>query len=272
MKGNYFQGKVALVSGASRGLGFALAQELIKRGAKVVVSARGANRLFASEAKLKEMGVEVKAVVGDVGKWDDCKRMVETAINHFGKLDILVNNAGVSMRGRFEELCPEVINQVAMTNLMGSIYLSRVAIPYLIASQGHLIFISSIAGLFGLPGASIYCASKSALKGLCESLRLELIPAGVHIGIVYLGYTEHDPEKRILLSDGTQVPPGRPAHHTQAFAANLIIKLIEKRKPHLVMTPIGKIGYFIYRLFPGLVERAILLAQTRNWRIYQRFS
>jgi len=272
MERNYFQDKVALVSGSSRGVGFATARELVKRGARVVITARGEKRLFESEANLKEIGGVVKAVAGDVGKWEDAQRMVQGAIDSFGRLDILINNAGVSMRGNFSELKPEVCRTVAETNLMGCIYLSRAAIPHLIKSNGHLVFISSIAGLFGLPGASIYCASKGGLKGLCESLRLELHPLGVHIGIVYLGYTEHDPEKRILLADGTPAPPDRPAHHSQAFAANLILRLIEKRKRDLVMTPVGKLGAYIYRFFPGLVERGILFAQSHNLSIYRRFS
>jgi len=268
----YFKDKVALVSGGSRGVGFALARKLVDAGAKVVITARGEKRLFDSEAKLKEMGGAVKAVAGDVAKWEDCQKMVQTALDNFGRLDILVNNAGVSMRGNFADLSPEVCRTVAETNLMGTIYLSRAAIPHLIKSKGHLVFISSIVGLFGVPGASIYCASKGGLKGLAESLRLELIPQGVHIGVVYLGFTEHDPEKRILLADGTAAPPGRPAHHTQAYAADLILRLIEKRKRQLIMTPIGKLGAYIYRLFPSLVERAVLFAQSRELSIYKRFS
>jgi len=272
MNKEYFQDKVALVSGGSRGVGFALAKALVSNGAKVVITARGEKRLLDSEAKLKEMGGSVKAVVGDVSKWEDSEKMVKAAIDAFGRLDILVNNAGLTMRGKFEELSPEVCKQVGEVNLMGSIYLSRAAIPYIKRAKGNLVFISSIAGIFGLPGASIYCASKGGLKGLCESLRLELIPEGVHVGIVYLGYTEHDPEKRILQADGTGAPPTRPAHHTQAYAAGLIMKLLEKRKRDLVMTPVGKLGSYVYRFFPGFVERAILFAQEKNLSIYQKFS
>ena len=272
MSENYFKDKVALISGGSRGVGFALARQLVERGARVVISARTERRLLASQKKLKEQGGEVEAVVGDVGKWEDARKMVERAIEKFGRLDILINNAGVSMRGEFAQLAPEVCERVVATNLMGSIYLSRAGIKYLKESQGHLVFISSIAGLFGLPGASIYCASKGGLKGLCESLRIELALDGVHIGIVYLGFTEHDPEKRILLADGSLAPPDRPAHHTQDYSARLILKMIEKRKPALVMTPIGKLGYYMNRFFPGLVERLIIFARRGNFSIYQRFS
>jgi len=264
--------KVALVTGGSRGVGFATAMELARKGAKVVITARGQRRLLDSKEKLTSIGADAEAVTGDVGKWDDAKRMVDAAIEKFGRLDILINNAGVSMRGKFDELTPEVCAQVAQTNLMGCIYPTKAAVNHIIASRGSIIFISSIAGLFGLPGASIYCATKKALTGLAESMRLELIPKGVHVGVVYLGYTEHDPEKRLIGADGSLLPPDRPAHHTQAHAAKLIIKMVEKRKKQLIMTPAGSIGWLIYRLSPTLVEKAVLMAQSGEWGIYKRFS
>jgi short-subunit dehydrogenase len=150
--------------------------------------------------------------------------------------------------------------------------MTRAAIPHLLAAKGQVVFISSIAGLFGLPGASIYCATKKALTGLAESLRLELIPRGLHVGVVYLGYTEHDPEKRIIAADGSLTPPDRPAHSTQAHAAGLIARMLEKRQKQLIMTPVGTIGWIVYRLSPAMVERAVLWAQERRLGIFKRFS
>ena len=97
----YFSGKVVLISGSSRGVGFALAKSLVKDGAKVVISARTEKRLLDSKKKLEELGGEVACVVGDVGKWEDAEKMVAAAVDNFGGLDILVNNAGISMRGKF---------------------------------------------------------------------------------------------------------------------------------------------------------------------------
>jgi NAD(P)-dependent dehydrogenase (short-subunit alcohol dehydrogenase family) len=267
-----FEGKVALISGASRGVGYAAAFELAQRGAKVVITARGEKRLEDSRRKLADSGAEVESVVGDVGNREDAFRMVDAALKSFGRLDILVANAGVSMRGRFDELDPEVSERVIRTNLMGCVLLSHAAIAPILESKGSIVFVSSIAGLFGLPGASVYCASKGALTGLAESLRLELIPKGVHVGVVHLGFTEHDPEKRILASDGSLVPPDRPAHTTQATAAKLILKVIQKRKRRLIMTPAGTLGGLIYRMSPWFVEKAILTAQSGSWGVFKRFS
>lgn len=267
-----FKDKVALISGGSRGVGFALASQLVDQGARVVITARGKERLESSRAKLQEKGGEVEVVAGDIGNWKDAERMVKKAVDCFGRLDILVNNAGVSMRGDFAELSGKVCSQVIATNLTGAVNLTRIAMDPLIEAKGNIVFISSIAGLFGLPGASVYCASKMALTGLCESLRLELIPKGVHVGIVYLGFTEHDPEKRILAANGDPVLPDRPAHHTQAQAADRIVRMLRKRKKQLIMTPIGNFGWLAYRLSPRLVERAVLWAQASKLGLYKRFS
>jgi len=267
-----FKGKVAIITGGSRGVGFATARALALRGACVVITARGEGRLQQAKEAIERLRGVVEAVAGDIGNPEDAERIVQTAIDRFGRLDILINNAGVSMRGHFEELSAEVCRQVDATNLLGGLYVSRAAIKHLIASKGSLVFISSIAGLFGLPGASVYCATKKALTGLAESLRIELIPKGVHVGVVYLGFTEHDPEKRILAADGSLTPPDRPAHHTQAHAAGLILKLIKKRKRQIVMTPVGVLGWLVYRLSPGFVERMVLWAQSSSWGIFKRFS
>jgi NAD(P)-dependent dehydrogenase (short-subunit alcohol dehydrogenase family) len=267
-----FKDKVALISGGSRGVGFALASKLVELGAKVVITARGKERLESSRDKLRAQGGEVEAVAGDISDWKSAERMVKKAVDSFGRLNILVNNAGVSMRGDFAELSGDVCSRVIATNLSGAVNLTRIAMDHIVEAQGNIVFISSIAGLFGLPGASVYCASKMALTGLCESLRLELIPKGVHVGIVYLGFTEHDPEKRILAADGKPVLPDRPAHHTQAQAADRIVRMLKKRKKQLIMTPIGNFGWLAHRLSPRLVERAVLWAQASKLGLYKRFS
>ncbi len=140
------------------------------------------------------------------------------------------------------------------------------------AAKGHIVFISSIAGIFGLPGASVYCASKGALTGLAGSLRLEVGPAGVHVGVVHLGFTEHDPDKRLLAADGSPLAPARPAHHTQAQAAAAIVSAMERRQQQVTLTAIGKVGRAAHRVSPGLVQWTIGRAMASNWSMFQQFS
>lgn len=264
--------RTALISGASRGVGLALARALADQGYNLAITARGAERLAQAQAELEARGATVVAEAGDVSSWRDCERLVDAALDRFGRLDLVVNNAGVSMRGEFADLSEEVCARTLSTNLGGAVALSRLTVEPLMATRGSLIFVSSIAGLFGLPGASTYCASKGALTGLCESLRLELLPLGVHVGIAYLGFTEHDPEKRILAADGTAVLPDRPAHHTQAQAAAAILGMVRRRQRRLVLTPVGRLGDLAYRLSPTLVEQAILLAQRHQAGIFRAFA
>lgn len=267
-----FEDRVALISGGSRGVGFALARGLARAGARVVITARGSERLARSAEQLRREGAEVEAVAGDVGEREDASRMVAAAVARFGRLDLLINNAGVSMRGDFADLSDEVCSRVLATNLAGPINLSRVALEHIIRTRGQIVFVSSIAGLFGLPGASIYCATKKALTGLCESLRLELLPRGVNVGVVYLGFTQHDPEKRILAANGDLVLPDRPAHQTQEEAAGRIMEMLARRAKQLILTPVGNLGWLAYRLSPCLVERVVLWARTTRFRMFREFS
>jgi len=126
-----FAGKVALITGASRGVGFATARALAERGARIVMTARGESRLRESERKLREAGHEVIAVAGDVGDWEDARKMVDAAVSGFGRLDVVINNAGVSMRGDFVELSPQVCRDIERTNLTGCINVSKAAINHL---------------------------------------------------------------------------------------------------------------------------------------------
>jgi NAD(P)-dependent dehydrogenase (short-subunit alcohol dehydrogenase family) len=267
-----FRGKTALISGGSRGIGFATAAALVARGCDVVISARGETRLEDSRRKLEAMGGRAIAVAGDVGDPDVALRMVRAALDRFGRLDIVINNAGISMRGAFADLTAETCERILRTNLAGPVLLTLAAANPVIEAHGSIVFVSSIAGLMGLPGASIYCATKGALTGLAESLRLELIPKGVHVGVAYVGYTEHDPEKRLLAADGSLLPPDRPAHATQASAAAAILKLIERRRRSVVMTPVGRIAAIVHRLSPGLVERTVLRAQAARWGAFRKFQ
>jgi NAD(P)-dependent dehydrogenase (short-subunit alcohol dehydrogenase family) len=265
-----FKNKVALITGSSRGIGFATARELARRGARIALNARGKTRLDEARESLEHDGYEAVSVQADVVSPEACRDMVARTIDAFGRLDILINNAGVSMRANFENLDPEICRSVVDINLMGCIYPTLFSLPEIKKNRGSIVFTSSIAGLIGLPTASLYCATKTALRGLSDSLRCELAPEGVHVGIVYVGFTENDPEKTVIGTAGDQIPPSRPAHMTQDGVAKEFADLIRKRRNRAVLSPIGKFAEYAARVAPDLVENTIIF--SRKHQLNERFG
>jgi NAD(P)-dependent dehydrogenase (short-subunit alcohol dehydrogenase family) len=178
-------------------------------------------------------------------------------IAKFGKLDILINNAGISSRGAVEDLADPVFKMVMDTNYGGSVYLSKYAIPHLKLTQGHLIFINSVGGFRGMPYNVAYTASKMAQTALAQALRIELKEAGVHVGIVFVGFTENDPEKMILDVDGSWIylPKRTNVQLAKPESVALHIRqMIESRTSQITLTNLGQITNFMTRYFPALSD------------------
>ena len=242
------------------GIGKAIALEFCKAGANVVLNGRNTERLEKTFQELKELGYPVATVAGDVTKSETCRAIVQKAVETFGGIDFLVTNAGVSMRERFENLQPEVFSQIIESNISGSAIPALVALPHIKESKGSIVFISSAAGMIGLPTASAYSAGKMALTALAQSMKIELASTGVHIGIVHVGFTRNDEEKRVLNAKGELIPvASRPAYlqQTQEQVAKSVLSTIRKRKFKIVLTFVGKINAFIVRYFPNLVIRIV---------------
>src|SRR5579884_315512 len=196
--------KVALITGGSSGIGRATALRLASFGARVAVAARTVAALEETVRQAEALGVEALAVPTDVTDIEQCRRAVETTVAHFGRLDVLVCSAGVSMRGLFAEAEPTVLEQVMRINFFGTLYPTYFAIPHVKRSRGSLVAISSLTGKRGTPSYAIYSASKFAVRGLYESLRLELARDGVHVGVVSPGFVATPLRQRVL--DGRRRP------------------------------------------------------------------
>jgi len=265
-----FENKVAIITGSSRGIGLATAREFCKRGAKVVLNARGGARLEQARETLEREGHKVIAVQADVTSPESCRGMIARTVEEFGRLDILMNNAGVSMRANLEDLDAEACRNIVDINLMGCIYPTLYSLPEIKRNKGSIVFTSSIAGLIGLPTATLYCATKTALHGFSDSLRCELAPEGVHVGIVCVGFTENDPEKTVVGAAGSAVAPGRPAHMTQEQVAKEFAELVRKRRNRAVLSPIGKFAEYISRISPEIVENTIIM--SRKYKLNERFG
>ncbi len=269
MAAKHFENKTALITGGSRGIGLAVARELSRRGARCAIAARGAERLERARASLAADGFDVLTIQADIADAASCADMVSRAVAEFGRLDILVNNAGVSMRANLEDLDAEACRSMVDINLMGCIYPTLSALDQLKSKKGSVVFTSSIAGLIGLPTATIYCATKHALRGFADALRCEIGPSGAHVGVVYVGFTENDPEKKVVSADGGAIPPG-PAHMTQEQVAREFAELIRHRRSRAVLSPIGKLAEFAGRLSPDIVGDAIVF--SRKTKLNERFG
>ena len=167
--------KVVVVTGASSGIGEACAKIFATHGAKVVIAARNKQKLMLVKARLEQSGSVVLMVNCDVSLEEDCRNLMESTMSEFGRIDVLINNAGISMRALFEEVDLKVIRQLMDTNFWGTVYCTKYALPAILKNKGSVVGISSIAGKKGLPGRTGYSASKFAMEGFLQTLRIENI-------------------------------------------------------------------------------------------------
>jgi short-subunit dehydrogenase len=253
--------KTVIITGSSIGIGRKVAKQLAEKGANVVLNARNEQRLQSTLEHFKSMGFEKTiAIAGDVSKPEDCQNLIHHTVQHFGQLDVLINNAGISMQGDVGDLHPDVSQKVMSVNYLGRVYPTKYALPYLRESKGSVLFVSSVAGIRGVPGFSVYSASKMALTALAESLRIEEKRTGVHVGIAYVGFTENDPEKSIYDADGKIIAqPSRRFIKQEPVdrVANRLIRMVENRKFKQVFTPLGKLNAIMNRFFPFAVDAVL---------------
>lgn len=252
------QDKVIIVTGASSGIGKALVEESLRLGARVVLAAR---RIEPMQEIINGESTERYLLVQtDVSSESDCKQLIEKTIERFGRIDVLINNAGISMRALFSEADLSVIQRLMEVNFWGAVYCSKYALPYLIASGGSLVGVSSIAGFKGLPARSGYSASKFALQGFLESVRVENLKSGLHVLIACPGFTASNIRKTALAMDGSiqgESPRAEEKMMTAETVAKCILFSVIRRKRTLVLTTQGKLTMWINKFFPGLTDRLV---------------
>lgn len=257
MNQSFFKGKVIIITGSSRGIGKSLAVLLGSYGARIVLNGRNAESLKKAEAELLQKGIEVISINGDISTEEDRLRLIGETVSRFGKLDVLVNNVGLSMRGEFADLSPLVIETAFNTNSVYPLLLTRIAIPEIRKSKGSIVFISSLAGLWGLPDLSVYAAAKMSLTAIAQSMRVELQPYGVHVGLIYVGVTKNEPDKTVMDASGRPVliaTEKRPFETSTERVSSGIASNIVKRKKQTFIGINGKIYLILCRYLPGLME------------------
>lgn len=252
---------VIIVTGSTRGIGKEVAKQLLQLDYAVVINGRDVRRLDLTRAQLEGISHHLLAVESDVSTSQGAKHLIDATMQRFGRIDGLVNNVGVSSRGNLGALHPEVIQTVFQSNVYGAIYPTQQALPYVRQRKGSIIFVSSLAGIRGLPGLSPYCASKMALSAFVDSLRIEEHGSGVHFGIVLVGKTEVEADKEVITESGQKrLLAARKGKGIQAIpeVAKGIVKALLRRRYKITMTRIGKIQSLLQAISPRLVERIII--------------
>jgi short-subunit dehydrogenase len=252
--------KVILITGASSGIGEALAIQASLQNYHLSLMARGIDKLHEVAVVCRNNGAEVLCIQGDVSKESECKQAIEQTIQTFKRLDVLINNAGISMRALLVDCDVEVIEKVMQINFFGTVYCTKHALPHLLKSKGSVVGISSIAGVKGLPARTGYSASKFAMHGFLESLRIENLKTGLHVLLACPGYTASNIRNAALNQSGqnqSESPLDESKLMTAEEVAEYILRAIQKRKRYLYLTFQGKLVVFLSKFFSKFLDKMV---------------
>lgn len=261
--------KVVIVTGASSGIGLAAAEAFAAKGDCVALAARNIEKLESTVSELgNRYGKEANlagntvprflAVQTDVVKEEDCRNLIETAADVYGRIDVLINNAGISMRAMFKDLDLSVIKNLMDVNFWGTVFCTKYALPYLLEAKGSVVGVISIAGFKGLPARTGYSSSKFAVYGFLDTLRVEHLHDGLHVMIFAPGFTASNIRFTALTADGSaqgETPRDEGKMMSAEAVAKRLVKGVYKRKRQIVLTPIGKLTVLLNKFFPRLVDR-----------------
>lgn len=228
----------AAVTGASSGIGRAAAVRLAGLGARVALAARTESALREVAGEIERGGGQALVLPTDVTDPEACGAAVSRAAEHFGRLDVLLCCAGVSMRAKFEETRLDAIERLMRVNFLGTLYPTWHAIPHVKKTRGSLVAVSSLVGKRGTPTYAVYGASKFAVQGLYESLRVELAPDGIHVGVVSPGHVATPLRERVLGPDGQPWPTPPPVPFRVwpvDLVVDRVVRVITRRKAEALL-------------------------------------
>jgi short-subunit dehydrogenase len=235
--------KVAVITGASSGIGKALAYEFAKQGYDLSLAARRISLLEAISQNIEEQyHVQVVYFETDVSNEQACKRLIEETIAHFGRIDVLINNAGISQRALFNQLDISDFRRIMDINFWGTVMCTKFALPHLLESKGSVVGVSSISGFSPLPGRTAYCSSKYGMHGFLESLRIENMKLGLHVMIVAPGFTATEIRKKAVVAGGGEQgksPRNEKGMMSPERVAQKVARGVRIRKRTIIMTPQG---------------------------------
>ncbi len=259
MNNSHFLENVVIITGASAGIGHELALLLAEQGAWLALADRNAEKLEEVASQCRQRGCKAVVVPTDVAEQSQCKNLIEHTVAEYSRIDTLINNAGITMRARFDDIRDlAMIEQIMKVNYFGSVYCTYYALPYLKETQGRIVGICSLIGKTGVPTRSGYAASKHAMAGFFDTLRIELADYGVSVTMIYPGFVATEVRQRALGPDGKPLgksPVREDKVMTVERCARLIAQAAAQRKREFVMTLRGRLGLWLKLIAPGLVDR-----------------
>ena len=252
-------GSRIILTGASEGIGRALALELAGRGARLALAARDAERLELLARECRASGGEAVAIPTDVANEVDCGWLIEHSLQSLGGIDVLVHNAGITMWSRFDAMADlEVFERIMQVNYLAPVPLTSLALPHLKESRGLIVAVASLAGFTGVPERTGYAASKHAVVGFFESLRIELAGSGVDVSVIAPDFVVSEIHKRAIGPDGQPLgtsPMMQSKIMTAEACAARIARAIERRERQVLMSLRGKLGRWVKLIAPTLIDR-----------------
>lgn len=255
-----FLHKTIVLTGASAGIGKELALSLAQKGANLVLAARSSVGLEETAALCVSQGGKAIAVPTDVTQPEDCQKLIETAVSTFGRIDYLVNNAGITMLSPFDAVTDlSIFDQLMRVNYLGAVYCTHYALPYLKESCGLLVAISSLCGKTAVPTRTGYVASKHAMQGFFDTLRIELQGSGIDVLVISPGFVATDIRSRALGGNGKPLGQSPRDENQGTLSVEACVRQIvwamEKRKREHLMTVKGKLIPWAKLIVPGFVDR-----------------
>ena len=267
----YWKDKVAIVAGGSAGLGRAISGALASRGANLVIAARDTQRLEKVATELAGRGGKIEPISADVSRDDDVAQLIDTTLHHFGRIDMLINAVGRSTRQSIEETTPEEFRDLFETNFISAVRCTQAALPHLLKSGGHLVFIGSLVSKVATPNLGAYPASKFAVAGYSQQLRLELGPRGLHVLLVCPGPiarddagVRYDEQSKKLPASARQPGGGAKLRAIDPmWLAAKTLRACERRKPELIVPGKARLLFALAALWPSLGDW-IVRQKTKN--------
>jgi NAD(P)-dependent dehydrogenase (short-subunit alcohol dehydrogenase family) len=259
MSSNPFEKKVAIVTGASLGIGRATALALAEQGASVALASRNNEALSALAEQLKRQGRQVLVIPTDVTQRDEVEALVREVVAQWGRMDILISNAGEYIRAPITDLDPATIQRSLDVNFFGGVYCVKAVLPHMLRQKsGHIVFVTSMDGKIGLPPDAPYVSAKFALTGFCEVLRQEVRDRGISVTNVLPGRVDTPMIEDLKFS---WISPKL----SPESVAKAILMGIRKRKPIVIIPPGAKLLYYINVFAPTLSDRLARLFHLEGW-------